>query len=76
MLFGEEQSRIVVSVSPADREAVEAICAEEGAPVAFLGEVGGEAMVVEGLLDVPVEQMAEAWKGGLERAGEGPAAAG
>ena len=75
-LFGEEQSRIVMSVSPSHREVVEAMCAEEGAPVAFLGEVGGEALVFERLLDVPIEQMAEAWNGGLERAAEGPAAAG
>ena len=39
-------------------------------------DVGGEALVVEGLLNVPVDRMADAWNGGLERAGEGPAAAG
>ena len=75
LLFGEEQSRILISVPPADREAVEAICEEEGAPVAYFGDVGGEALVVGGLLDVPVDRMAEVWNGGLERAGEGPAAA-
>ena len=72
-LFGEEQSRIVISLPAANREAVEAICAEEGAPVALLGEVGGEALVMAGLLDVPVSQIADAWKGGLERATEGSA---
>jgi phosphoribosylformylglycinamidine synthase len=75
-LFGEQQSRIIMSVSPSDRETVEGICAEEGAPVAFLGQVGGDSLVVEGLLDVQVERIADAWKGGLGLAGEGAAEAG
>ncbi len=72
-LFGEEQSRIVISVPAANREAVEGICAEESAPVALLGEVGGEALVIAGLLDVPLNHIVDAWKGGLERAAEGSA---
>ena len=33
-----------------------------------------QALVMAGLLDVPVSQIADAWKGGLERAAEGAGA--
>jgi phosphoribosylformylglycinamidine synthase len=46
-LFGESPSRIVVSVRPDDLAAVEGLAAEHGVPLAPLGEVGGDRLVIE-----------------------------
>ena len=67
-LFGEGQSRIVVSVAPADVGVVERVCREEGVSWVILGAVGGEAMSIRGLVDLPVSEIATAWRGGLPRA--------
>ena len=67
-LFGEGQSRIVVSVAPADVGVVERVCREEGVSWVILGAVGGEAMSVRGLVDLPVSELATAWREGLPRA--------
>ena len=65
LLFGEEQSRIVVSLRPDGLGSLERICREEGAPIAVLGSVGGDSLRLPELLDLPVDEMAEAWEGGL-----------
>ena len=67
-LFGEDQSRIVVSLS-ADRLAdLKEVCAESSTPLTVLGEVGGDSLTIKGMLEVPVAEMAEAWNEGLARA--------
>ncbi|MCW5706013.1 phosphoribosylformylglycinamidine synthase subunit PurL [Shinella sp.] len=57
LLFGEDQARYVLAV-PADL--ANFLCANaEGAGVPFrrLGTVGGDALVVDGLLSLPIEQL-------------------
>ncbi|MDP6107363.1 MAG: phosphoribosylformylglycinamidine synthase subunit PurL, partial [Candidatus Brocadiia bacterium] len=54
LLFGEEQSRIVISVHPDRLGALERICLGEGAPWTLLGSVGGDSLSVPGFLDLPV----------------------
>ena len=67
-LFGERQSRIVVSLASGDRGSLERICANEGVPWAPLGAVGGTRLTAAVLLDLPVEQLASAWGGGIQNA--------
>ena len=67
-LFGETQSRIVVSLAPEKLGELEDVCREAGAPWAVIGAVGGDSMAVSGLLDVRVEDLALAWNGGLDNA--------
>ena len=67
-LFGEGQSRIVVSVAPSDVDAVEEICREEGVPWVTLGATRGTSMTIPGLVDASIEALADAWRNGLERA--------
>jgi phosphoribosylformylglycinamidine synthase len=74
LLFGEEQSRIVVSLRPDRLLALERICRKEGAPLTVLGSVGGDSLSVPGLLDLRVDEMAEVWKGALELAAGGRSA--
>ena len=67
-LFGESQSRIVVSLSPDRVVRLRAVCDKEGAPWMALGHVGGERLVIGDDANVPVRDLAAAWRGGLEEA--------
>jgi phosphoribosylformylglycinamidine synthase II len=67
-LFGEVQSRIVVSVASGDVPQFRILASEMGVPWMQMGTVGGDRLSLDGLLDVPVKDMALACKGGLERA--------
>ena len=61
-LFGEEQSRIVVSLH-ADKVAdLERICRETGCNWTALGYVGGGSLTVDGHVDASVEEMRAAWR--------------
>jgi phosphoribosylformylglycinamidine synthase len=67
VLFGEDASRIVVSLPVARWSRLEAIARELGAPLVRLGAVGGDRLVVDGALSVPVADLARAWREGLPR---------
>jgi phosphoribosylformylglycinamidine (FGAM) synthase-like enzyme len=64
VLFGEAQSRIVVSVAPADAAAFERSAATAGVACARLGVVGTDRLVI-GPLDVGLGQAQAAWSSGL-----------
>jgi phosphoribosylformylglycinamidine synthase len=70
-LFGEPQSRIVVSVRPDRQGALERICQEQATPWTALGRVGGDALSVPGLMDVGVDEISEVWKGAFGHAASG-----
>jgi phosphoribosylformylglycinamidine synthase len=56
-LFSESVARAVVAV-PADRVAeLEGLATTYGVPVARLGSTGGDALVVDGLFDVPLDEL-------------------
>ena len=67
-LFGEGQSRIVVSLPPRSLGALAEVCRQQGAPWIELGAVGGKTLRLGELDEVPVERLNDAWSGGLERA--------
>ncbi len=67
-LFGEAQSRIVVSLGEDHLEVLESICATEHVPMTRLGHVCGDALIISGHLSVSVAEMADPWNGGLSRA--------
>jgi phosphoribosylformylglycinamidine synthase subunit PurL len=67
LLFGEAPSRIVVSFAPDDVGKVRALAEQHGAPFTVLGSAGGRSLVVEGLLDVPVESLNTAHKQGFRK---------
>ncbi len=68
VLFGEDASRIVVSLPHRSLSRLEAIARETGAPLVHLGAVGGDRLAVDGAFSVPVADLARAWRDGIPRA--------
>jgi phosphoribosylformylglycinamidine synthase len=65
-LFGEAQSRIVISVAPDKAKELEELAARDGVPLRRLGRVGGKRLIVGKLVDLPLDRVEEAWWGGLQ----------
>ncbi len=66
-LFGEAQSRIVVSVAPQDYPALARYAAELDVPMVLLGVVGGRRLRIGSWIDLPVADLTEAWQTALPR---------
>ncbi len=69
-LFGESQSRILVSFSAENRMAVEEKAKALGAPFEVIGKVGGDSLVVnvngEEFINEEVSHLKKLWMGALE----------
>ena len=61
LLFGETQSRIVLSVSPDRLHELEDLAAAAGVALAVLGTVRGERLRLGNWVDVPVSSLNETW---------------
>ncbi len=64
-LFGEAQSRIVVSVAAAKRDSLLTAAAAANVPVCALGQVSGPSLRVAGLIDIRVADLENAFNSGL-----------
>ena len=67
-LFGEGQSRILVTLDPDRLADLRDICADENLPWLRLGKVCGADFMIGDLLSVPVSQLAQTHAGGLANA--------
>jgi phosphoribosylformylglycinamidine synthase len=67
LLFGESQSRIVVSVRRRHLGRLREISRRDDVPMEVLGEVRGRSIVVGELLDVPLDTARDRWRRALER---------
>jgi len=67
-LFGEAQSRIVVAIRPDGRGALEQIARAGDVPFARIGRVVADPRFCFGPIDLPLEELRDAYEGGLERA--------
>jgi phosphoribosylformylglycinamidine synthase len=75
VLFGESQSRVVVSAKPVDRQAILSEARRFGVPVEVIGAVSGERLVVsvgeegsmEQVIDQPVATLYDRWACSLEQ---------
>ena len=63
-LFGEQQSRIIISVQQDDINEVFGLCSDADVEVLNLGMTGGEQLYVDGLLDISIDEISEAWMTG------------
>jgi phosphoribosylformylglycinamidine synthase len=61
-LFGETQSRIVISFNENDLDKVKSIVGSSGTLFSVLGRVGGSKFKINDLIDLSVQKMWEAWK--------------
>ena len=68
LLFGETQSRIVVSLPPERMDALERLCAAAGVGWAALGKVAESRFTIGSLIDAPMSELEAEWRNGLERA--------
>jgi phosphoribosylformylglycinamidine synthase len=66
-LFGERQSRIVVSLAPERLATLNRWAAELRVPMMPLGVTGASHLRINGYLNLPVSEIADAWGNGLER---------
>ena len=67
-LFGEQPSRIVLSLKPDRAPRLEKMTRRERVPLVRLGTVGDSRFVLPPHLDLPLEELRRAWQGGLEQA--------
>ena len=64
-LFGEDASRVVISYAPEHEAAIAAACKAAGVPFASIGMVGGDRLVISGLVDLSVARLSGAWRRGI-----------
>ena len=69
ILFGEGPSVIAISIAPEDLDEALALAGQHGCPIRVIGEVRDDRrLVVEGALDVSLDELEDAWSNGLTRA--------
>ncbi len=66
-LFGEAQSRIIVSVVPKSARKLEKLAARYQIAATRLGTVGGKRLILKGYIDLSLKELGEAWWSGLEK---------
>jgi phosphoribosylformylglycinamidine synthase len=64
-LFGESPSRILISFAPDALPAVQAIATRFGAPLEVLGKTGGKRFKVGPDVDLALDALSQAWRGGF-----------
>jgi phosphoribosylformylglycinamidine synthase len=66
LLFGESQSRIVLSAKPKNVKKILQIAKKNKTPVAIIGEVGGNKLVINRLVNLLVNDLYKAWHNAIE----------
>jgi phosphoribosylformylglycinamidine synthase len=67
LLFGESQSRIILSVRRRHLPRLRELAADADVPLGVLGEVRGRRLVIHPLIDVDCEEMRRTWTSALPR---------
>ncbi len=67
MLFCENQTRAVISANEGSEPELRSLAGERGVDFMRIGKVGGDLFVIEGLVEVPVEKLRDAWEGAIPR---------
>ena len=68
ILFGEQQSRIIVSLPKEHWDALSRLASGSAVPIVRLGYTGGDRFQLNDQMDLPVSQIADVWNNGLEAA--------
>ncbi|PWN01115.1 phosphoribosylformylglycinamidine synthase subunit PurL [Nocardioides silvaticus] len=67
-LFSESAARAIVTVAADDVEELRARCARHDVRMTELGTTGGDALVVDDVFDVPLDELGAAWRSTLPAA--------
>jgi len=67
LLFGESQSRIIVSMAEEDVTKFMSIADKNSVSAIIIGRVGGDRLKINGLIDLPVERMKAVWEDSLQK---------
>lgn len=62
LLFGESQSRIIVSAKFENADSIEALCKKNDVPFSKVGTVGGQLFKIGNLIDLKLSDMDRAWR--------------
>jgi len=65
LLFGESQSRVIISCSPQNADKIEKLAKQNKISFAKIGKVGGKNLIIEDLVDLPIKKMKDEWRGAL-----------
>jgi phosphoribosylformylglycinamidine synthase len=68
LLFGETASQIIVTLPKGQLSHLAQLAKSEGVPWMKLGVLGGTGFHIEGWIDLPLVDMAKAWRTGLDNA--------
>jgi phosphoribosylformylglycinamidine synthase len=75
LLFGESQSRIILSCSENSAEKIRKIALKFKVPFCIIGQTGGRVLRIvkapEELIYLPLEKLFDEWSGSLEKKIEG-----
>jgi phosphoribosylformylglycinamidine synthase len=67
LLFGESQSRVVVSVDPKNTKSAREVIESFRYPYQEIGTVGGDRLSVDGLLRIPTKVLTHTWRDSIRR---------
>ena len=70
-LFGEQTSRVIVSVSKDNIDQFKNVCHESETPFVCLGTVTNDKFLIDGIIDGSLEAISKAWTTGLNTALDG-----
>jgi phosphoribosylformylglycinamidine synthase subunit PurL len=65
LLFGEDQTRVLLSCMPSSTPKVRDLARKHAIPWAMIGITGGDALVIEGVLEVPTEELGRVYFGSI-----------
>ncbi len=65
-LFGEAQSRVIVTIKDKDFGRLEKICKARSTPCEPIGRVKGASLVIGEEIHLPLDRIKDAWGGALE----------
>jgi phosphoribosylformylglycinamidine synthase len=66
LLFGESQSRIVLSAKAKDVKKLMQIAKKNKTPACIIGEVGGSKLVINKLISISVDELYKTWYNAIE----------
>jgi phosphoribosylformylglycinamidine synthase subunit PurL len=66
LLFGESQSRVILSAKKSNAKNIFRIARKNKTPVSVIGKTGGDSLIIEGLINQPLTVLYKSWNNALE----------